>query len=86
MQTLFDENGVINISDVVLNNPAYKTIMADGIVTDQELDDQMQRTVAALKKVSELCTPEQQNAVVDALTELSVFQMVFHSYELQNLK
>ena len=41
MQTLFDENGNLNISDIVLNHPSYKKIMEDGIiVTDDELKEQ----------------------------------------------
>lgn len=34
MQTLFDKNGMQNISDLVINNPSFKTIMEDGIVTN----------------------------------------------------
>ena len=40
MQTLFDKNGMLNISDLVINNPTFKTIMEDGIVTDEEVKRQ----------------------------------------------
>ena len=50
MKRLFDENGMLNIADIVAENPSYKAIMEDGVVTDQELKDQaagiMQRRAA----------------------------------------
>lgn len=85
MQTLFDENGMLNISDIVTNHPSYKAIMEDGIVTDDELKQQADDTIAALKKLQEICTPEQQSAILDALSEMSVLFAAYHNYQLQNL-
>ncbi len=85
METLFDENGVLNIADIVTQHPAYIAIMEDGIVTDTELKDQADRTVAALRKVQQLCNPEQQKAVLEAISHISVLNAVYNQYELQQL-
>lgn len=86
MKKLFDENGMLNISDIVTNHPSYKAIMEDGIVTDQELKDQADATIASLRKLQELCDEEQQNAILDAISEMSVLFAAYHNYQLQDLR
>ncbi len=86
MQTIFDDNGLLNISDIVNNHPSYKAIMEDGIVTDQELREQADATVAALRKVQSLCNEEQQSLILDANSEMGVLFPVYHNYHLQDLR
>jgi len=86
MQTMFDENGLINISDIVKNHPSYKVIMEDGIVTDQELKQQADATIASLRRLQSLCNEEQQSAILDTISEMSVLFAVYHNYELQDLR
>lgn len=86
MNTLFDENGMLNVGDIVAASSSFKTIMADGIVTDDELADQSSRAIAALRHVQEICSPEQQKAVLDAITELSVLFATYHIHQLQDLR
>lgn len=85
MQTLFDENGILNISEIVSTHPSYKAIMEDGVVTDKELKDQADATIASLRKLQTLCNEEQQNAIVEAISEMSVLFAAYHNYELQEL-
>ncbi len=86
MNTLFDENGLLNISEITANHPSFKAIMADGIVTDEELKQQADATIAALRHVQEICTPEQQSAIVDAIAEMSVLYAAYNYYQLQNFR
>lgn len=85
MNTLFDKDGILNISDIVVNHPSYKTIMEDGIVTDDELKQQADAAVASLRRLQELCNEEQQSAIVDAISEMAVLFAAYHNYELQDL-
>ncbi len=85
MKRLFDENGMLNIADIVAENPSYKAIMEDGVVTDQELKDQADATLASLHRLQELCSEEQQDAVLSAITDMSVLLAAYHNYELQQL-
>lgn len=86
MQTMFDENGLLNIPDIVKNHPSYKAIMEDGIVTDQELKQQADATIASLRRLQSLCNEEQQSAILDAISEMSVLFAVYHNYELQDIR
>lgn len=86
MKQLFDDKGLLNIADIVTTHPSYKTIMEDGIVNDEELTEQSARTLASLRKIQELCNDEQQSAVIDAISEMSVLFSIYHIHELQNLK
>lgn len=86
MQTLFDENGLLNISDIVKNHPSYRAIMEDGIVSDQELKEQADATIASLRKLQLLCDEEQQSAILDAISEMSVLFAAYHNYEFQDLR
>lgn len=86
MQTIFDENGFLNISDIVKNHPSYKAIMKDGIVTDQELKEQADATIASLRKLQSICNEEQQSAILDAISEMGVLFAAYHNYELQDIR
>lgn len=86
MKTIFDENGLLNISDIVKTHPSYKAIMEDGVVTAQELKEQADATIAALHKLQSLCTEEQQSAILDAISEMGVLFAAYHNYELQDLR
>lgn len=86
MDTLFDKNGILNIGDIVVNHKSYKSIMEDGIVTDDELKTQADATVASLRRLQKLCNEEQQSAIVDAISEMAVLFAAYHNYELQDLR
>ncbi len=86
MNTLFDKNGILSIDDIVANHSSYKSIMQDGIVTDEELKAQADATVASLRRLQAICNEEQQSAIVDAISEMAVLFAVYHNYELQDLR
>lgn len=85
MRTIFDQNGLLNVSDIVKGRPSYKAIMEDGVVTDQELKEQADTTIIALRKLQVICNEEQQCAILDAISEMSVLFAAYHNYELQDL-
>ena len=85
MKTLFDENGLLNLSDIVENRQSYKAIMEDGVVSEQELKAQADATIESLRRVQALCSEEQQAAVLDAIAEMSVLFAAYHNHELQKL-
>lgn len=86
MNTLFDSNGMLDLGEIVANNPAYKSIMADGIVTDEELKAQAEAAVKSLRRLQEICNEEQQSAIADAISDMAVLFAVYHNYELQDIR
>lgn len=86
MKQLFDENGLLNIADIIKNHPSYLSIMEDGIVTDKELSDHVKRTIESIRKLQMICNKKQQDAFVEALSELNVLYALYRNYEIQNFK
>lgn len=76
MSTFFDESGALNIDDLILQQPSFKKIMEDGVVTDEELAEQKERVIALLKKLEQNSTPEQIDQVRELLAEISVLVAV----------
>lgn len=85
MNTLFDENGVLNLDELVENSASYRTIMEDGVVTDEELAEQANAVVALLQKIREDFTDEQQQTIKELLAEISVLYTAYHYKELQSI-
>ena len=86
MNTFFDENGMLNLDESVMQMDSFKKIMEDGIVTDAEIVGQAQYVTALLHKVEDICSPEQSALFKDVLAEMSVLYTVYHFRELQSLK
>ena len=59
MNTFFDESGSLNIDDLIIQQPSFKKIMEDGVVTEEELAEQKERVIILLKKIEQGFTPEQ---------------------------
>ena len=81
MNTFFDESGTLNIDDLILQQPSFKKIMEDGVVTDEELAEQKERVIALLKKLEQKLTPEQIDQVRELLAEISVLVAVRNIFE-----
>ena len=86
MNTFFDENGMLDLDESVMQMDSFKKIMEDGMVTDAEMVRQAQHVTALLHKVEDMCSPEQSALVKEVLAEMSVLYTVYHFRELQSLK
>lgn len=81
----FNEKGILKLDEMVANQPSFKKIMEDGIITEQELSDQSDKVVALLHQLEKELTPTQQEIVKDLLIEVNVMNAVFHQFQLQNI-
>lgn len=86
MGIFFNENGIFNLDEIVMEMPSFKKIMEDGAVTDCELSYQADRVSTLLQKVEESCTDEQAKLVRELLAEMSVLFSVYHYTELQTIR
>lgn len=84
MNTFFEEEGTLNIEDLVMNQPSFKKIMEDGVVTKQELEEQSQRVIASLKAFEKIASPEHIDKVREILAEVSVLVAARGIFEKQN--
>lgn len=69
---LFDQYGNLNIDDLIAEQPSFQKIMADGVVTPEEIEKQSTRVTTLLQNFEKNTTPEQINQMREILAELSV--------------
>ena len=61
-------------------------ILEDGVVTDEELQEQSTRVIASLKAFEQSASSEQIDQVREILAEVSVLVAVREIYEKQEIK
>ncbi len=81
----FNEDGILNIDEMVVNNASFKSIMEDGVVTDEEIKSQSDRVVGLLHEMEKRYNEEQLTEIRDLLIETSVLYAVYNFYSIQNL-
>ena len=78
----FNEQGMLNLDEAVMNQPTFKKIMEDGIVTEQEIKEQSERI---LKSMEKNYTEEQQREIKELLVEAGVLFTTSQYHALQSL-
>lgn len=85
MNTFFEEEGILNIDKLIMEQPSFQKIMADDIVTEEELQEQSSRVITSLKAFEQSASPELIDQVREILAEVSVLVAVRNMYEKQLL-
>lgn len=73
MKKLFDEKGLLNTEDLIMNTPSFQKIVEDQVITEEEIREQSERVANILKEIEEKCNDEQIELVRNLLAEVSVF-------------
>ena len=81
----FNEQGMLSLDEAVMNQPTFKKIMEDGIVTEQEIKEQSERIISILKSMEKNYTEEQQREIKELLVETGVLFTTSHYHALQSL-
>lgn len=81
----FNEEGILNIDEMIVNNASFKNIMEDGIVTEEEIKTQAEKLVALLHDMEAKYSEEQLAEIKNLLVESSVLYAVYNFYSLQNI-
>ena len=82
----FNEEGILNIDEMVVNNASFKNIMEDGVVTVEEIKAQSDKVVAMLRNMEQKYPQEQLAEIKSLLVESSVLYAVYNFYSIQNVK
>ncbi len=72
MNTFFDESGTLNIDDLILAQPSFQMMMQDGVISDDELQEQSQRVMDLLHQLEATLSPQDVDKVRQLLAEISV--------------
>lgn len=81
----FNEDGILNIDEMVVNNASFKTIMEDGVITEEEIKAQSDKVVAMLRDMEAKYSEEQLVEIKNLLVESSVLYAVYNLHSIQNI-
>lgn len=81
----FNQNGILNIDEAIMNKESFKKIMADGIVTEDEIKEQSDKVVGLFQEIEKKYSEEQLHEIKDLLAETSVLYAVYNIYSIQSL-
>jgi hypothetical protein len=73
MKKLFDEKGLLNTEDLIMNAPSFQKIVEDQVITEEEIREQSERVANIIKEIEEKFDDEQIELVRKLLAEVSVF-------------
>ena len=82
---IFNEQGFIDIDEMIVQEPSFQKIMADGIVTDDELKQQSELVISLLHEVENRFSEEDQQLVKKLFAEANVLSAIYNYYQLQNI-
>ncbi len=83
---LFNEQGIIDMDEMIAQVPSFQTIMEDSIVTDEELQNQSQRVIKLLHEAEQRFNAEDLQFINTLFAEANVLSAIYHYYELQNIR
>ena len=83
---IFNEQGFIDIDEMIAQEPSFQKIMQDGIVTGDELKQQSERVISLLHEVENRLSEDDQLLVKKLFAETNVLSAIYHYYSLQNIK
>ena len=83
---IFNEQGFLDIDEMIAEEPSFKNIMADGIVTDEELHKQTDTVIDLMREAEQRFSEEDQLFIKRLFAETNVLTAIYRYYELQQLK
>lgn len=81
----FNEEGILNIDEMVTDNASFKNIMEDGVVTATEINMQSDKVLELLRRMEAQYSDEQLAEIKSLLVESSVLYAVYNYYTIQNI-
>ena len=81
----FNEEGILNIDEMVMGNASFKTIMEDGEITEDEIKAQSDNVLAMLHDMETKYSEEQLTEIKNLLVESGVLYAVYNFYSIQNI-
>ncbi len=83
---IFNEQGFIDIDEMIAQEPSFQKIMEDGTVTEEELRQQSDTVLALLREVENRLSEDDQLLVKKLFAETNVLSAIYNYYQLQNLR
>lgn len=84
MTKLILENNILNIEDLLENNPSVKAMLEDNIITQEEKNLQTERVLELLATLEKICTDEQLEVIRKLMSELCALIFVSQIFSGEN--
>lgn len=84
MTKLILENNILNIEDLLENNPSVKAMLEDNIITQEEKNLQTERVLELLVTLEKICTDEQLEVIRKLMSELCALIFVSQIFSGEN--
>lgn len=81
----FNENGILNIDELVVNSASFKKMMEDGLITESEIKEHSDNVIALLQSIEQKYTQEQLLEIRELLVETAVMYAVYNVYSIQSI-
>ena len=81
----FNEEGILNIDEMVASNASFKNIMEDGIVTEEEVKAQSDKVITILHNMEAKYSNEQLAEIKELLAKTGVLYAIYNIYSIQNI-
>lgn len=82
----FNGEDILNIDEMVANNASFKSILEDGVITEDEIQAQSDKVVSMLHDMEARFNEEQLTEIKNLLVESSVLYAVYNFYSIKNIK
>lgn len=81
----FNENGILNIDELVVNSASFKKIMEDGVITESELKEHSEKVLMILQAMEQKYSKEQLLEIKELLIESAVMYAAYNIYSIQSI-
>ena len=82
---LFNKDGILAIDEAMMQSASFRKIMEDGIVTSDELAEQVQKVAGLLHEAEKRFSAQDLEFIEQLLVESNVMFAVYNKFELQNI-
>lgn len=72
MKNIVDENGFLNVEDLIMNSPSFQKMMEDNTITEEEIQTQSDLVISLLTQLESTCSEEQKELLRRLLAEVCV--------------
>ncbi len=76
------ETGALLLDEYVSQQPSFRKVMEDGVVTDEEVTEQAHRVLSLLRSLEEMLSPEARSVATEAFCELAVLYALDRQHQI----
>lgn len=77
---------ILDLDPVMLNNTTLMRILEDGIVSEHEIAEQVEKVNAVAEKIQQVCTDEQLEMIQTLIAEMNTLYVAYNYNELLSIR